>query len=248
LTGITEASRLRFFALIAYYRVSSDRQGRSGLGLEAQREIVESYARRIGTTLLASYTEIESGRRCERPQLALAVSHVRAQAGRVRLIVAKLDRLSRDARFLLELVDSGIVVVFGDLPELSATDIVGRLTLTVLAAIAEFEARRMSQRQKESCAIRRARGDLMGGRDPRSHRLTRDEIRKGNVAATAQHRRNAGAFRKAMRPIAVRFRAEGRTLKEIADDLNTLGYRTRKGKLWTMATIDSLLRVVSEWE
>jgi DNA invertase Pin-like site-specific DNA recombinase len=159
-----------------------------------------------------------------------------------------LDRLSRDARFLLELVDSGIVVIFGDLPDLSASDIVGRLTLTVLAAIAEFEARRMSQRQKEACAIRRARGDLMGGRDPRSHKLTREEIRKGNLAATARHRREAAAFRKAIRPIAMGFRAEGRTLKEIANDLNTLGYRTRKGKLWTQATVDCLIRVAAMWE
>ncbi len=234
--------------LIAYYRVSSDRQGRSGLGLEAQRDIVEAYARRTGTTLAATYTEIESGRRCERPQLALAVAHVRAQAGRVRLIVAKLDRLSRDARFLLELVDSGIVVIFGDLPDLSASDIVGRLTLTVLAAIAEFEARRMSQRQKEACAVRRARGDLMGGRDPRCHKLTWEEIRKGSLASTAYHRRKAAAFRKVMRPIAKSIRAEGRTLKEVAADLNTLGYRTRKGKFWTMATVDLLIRVVSAWE
>lgn len=120
--------------------------------------------------------------------------------------------------------------------------------VAVLAAIAEFEARRMSQRQKEACAIRRARGDLMGGRDPRGHKLTPEEIQKGNLAATAHHRRKAAAFRKAMRPIVKGFRAEGQTLKEVATELNTLGYRTRKGKLWTMATVDILIRMVAVWE
>ena len=121
-TGVAELKRQHTLAampttspsmLIAYYRVSSDRQGRSGLGLEAQRAIVEGYAVKTGNTVVASYTEVESGRRSDRPQLALALMRLKAQAGRARLIVAKLDRLSRDARFLLELVDSGVDVVFG---------------------------------------------------------------------------------------------------------------------------------------
>mgnify|MGYP002075810522 CR=1 FL=1 len=234
--------------LIAYYRVSSDRQGRSGLGLEAQRAIVEGYAVRTGSTVIASYTEVESGRRSDRPQLALALMRLKSQAGRARLIVAKLDRLSRDARFLLELVDSGVDVVFGDFPELAAGDIVGRLTLTVLAAIAEFESRRMSQRQREAAAVRRARGDLMGARDPRSHRLTSEEIKQGNLAATVAHRRKASTFRRAMRPIVAALRDKGQTLKEVATELNTCGYRTRKGKLWTAATVALLTGAAAPWE
>ena len=126
----------------------------------------------------------------------------------------------------------------------------GRLTLTVLAAIAEFESRRMSQRQREAAAVRRARGggDLMGGRDPRSHRLTSEEIKKGSLAATAAHRHRASTFRRAMRPIAATLRDEGRTLKEVATELNTCGYRTRKGKLWTPAMVAVLTGAAAPWE
>jgi DNA invertase Pin-like site-specific DNA recombinase len=173
---------------------------------------------------------------------------LKAQAGRARLIVAKLDRLSRDARFLLELVDSGVDVVFGDFPDLATGDIVGRLTLTVLAAIAEFESRRMSQRQREAAAVRRARGDLMGGRDPRSHRLTSAEIKKGNLSAILARRQRASTFRRAMRPVIATLRDKGRTLKEVANELNICGYRTRKGKLWTAATVALLTGAAAPWE
>jgi len=96
--------------LVAYYRVSTDRQGKSGLGLDAQRAAVAEYARRSGEPVAAEYTEVESGRRCDRPQLAAALS--RAREGGETLVVAKLDRLARDVRLVLELADSGVRLHF----------------------------------------------------------------------------------------------------------------------------------------
>lgn len=144
--------------IIAYYRVSTQRQGRSGLGLEAQQQIVREHACRSGQEIAAEFVEIESGRKCDRPQLALAMT--RARRSGATLVVAKLDRLARDARFLLGIVDGGVGVHFCDLPNLSTGDpITGRLVLTVMAAMAEFEARRIGQRIKEAAAAKRARGE-----------------------------------------------------------------------------------------
>jgi DNA invertase Pin-like site-specific DNA recombinase len=116
--------------LIAYYRVSTDRHGKSRLGLEAQQYAVEAFAKRTGQKITASFTEIESGRRRDHPKLAEALATWRTHG--LTLVVAKLDRLARDVSLILSLVDSGVRIVFLDPPDLSADPIVGRLVLTVL--------------------------------------------------------------------------------------------------------------------
>ena len=126
--------------LIAYYRVSSKRQGRSGLGLEAQQADVAVYARQHGGKLLASYTEVETGKRSDRPELARAIAH--AKRARATLVVAKLDRLARNVAFTSKLMDSGVDFVCCDNPHAT------RLTIHILAAVAEDEARRISERTK----------------------------------------------------------------------------------------------------
>jgi DNA invertase Pin-like site-specific DNA recombinase len=146
---------------IAYYRVSTQRQGESGLGLEAQREAVH---RMIGRPPCAEFTEIESGKRADRPQLAAAIAQAK-QAGAV-LIVAKLDRLARDVRMILSIVDSGVKVRFVDLPDIDTTTATGRLILTVMGSLAEFEARRISERTRDALAAKKARGDRLGSPDP----------------------------------------------------------------------------------
>lgn len=227
--------------IVAYYRVSTDGQRRSGLGLEAQQHAVREYARRVGQPILAEFTEVESGRRPDRPELAKAVARGRLTGAS--LVVAKLDRLTRDVRLLLSLVDSGVRIVFLDLP-VSGDPIVGRLVLTILAAIAEFEARRIGQRIREAFAARRARGLKM-----RAPAWITDAHRRANQPrAVRANRRLAAAFRSSMRPIAGEYRAAGRTLAGVAAAMNDAGYRTRRGKMWTVATVDALLRVVDEWE
>lgn len=146
---------------ISYLRVSTDRQGRSGLGLEAQREAVRRYieSHTQGGTLAAEYVEVESGRKAQRPQLYAALTH--AKRANAAVIVAKLDRLSRNARFLLGIVDSGANVVFCDLPQIPAGPM-NRLMLTLLAGVAEFEAGLISQRTKAALDAAKARGVKLG--------------------------------------------------------------------------------------
>lgn len=229
--------------LVAYYRVSTDRQGRSGLGLEAQQAAVREYGSRVADAIAAEYTEVESGRSRRRPVLAQAVALARSSGSR--LVVAKLDRLARDAAFLLALLDSGVSVVFLDLPELSAGDpIMSRLVLTVLAAIAEFEGRRIGQRVKEALARYKARGGKLGAADPRcpGRRIaTPDQQREYARLATEGRRRKAAEFRAAVRPVAEELRRT-RSLSGVAAEMNLLGYRSRRGKAWTAGLVDSLLR------
>lgn len=149
---------------------------------------------------------------------------------------------------LYVLRDSGVSVAFGDLPGLAAGDpIVGRLTLTVLSAIAEFEARRIGQRIKEAAAVRRARGDIMGTRDPRCQHMTDAHRRMGAAAAVIAHRKRAAQYRAGMRPIAQLLRDEGHSARGIAAILNERGYRTRRGLPWNGPTVSALLTVLP-WE
>lgn len=140
---------------VGYYRVSTDKQGASGLGLEAQRERVEAYVGDAAGKLVAVYTEVESGKRADRPELAKALAECRLR--RAVLIVAKLDRLARNARFLLGLVE-GLGeggVVFCDLPDIPPGP-VGKLIVGVLAMVAEFEAGMISARTKAALAVVKA--------------------------------------------------------------------------------------------
>ncbi len=225
-------------AIIAYYRVSTSRQGVSGLGLEAQAATVENHAAKTGERICKSYTEIESGRNAARPQLNLAVQHA-TQVGAT-LVVAKLDRLARDAKFLLTLVDTGAKVVFCDLPELATGDpIVGRLTLTVLAAIAEFEGRRIGQRVKEALGRLKERN---GGKAT-WHRpnLTNQHRLAGNKVACKVHKVKYTRYVNMMVPIIKGLEEEGMNLDEIAGELNVRGYKTFKKNDWSKRRVSQLL-------
>ena len=144
--------------LIAYYRVSTARQGVSGLGLEGQVAAVEEYARATGGALLRAYTEVESGKRNDRPELARALADCNDQSAV--LVIAKLDRLARNVYFLSGLMEAGVEFVCCDMPSAN------RLTLHILAAVAEDEARRISERTKAALAAYKARGGLLGSARP----------------------------------------------------------------------------------
>ena len=133
---------------VAYYRVSTDKQGRSGLGLEAQRDAVAGHAASAGGAVVAAFEAVESGRKGDRPQLGLAMAECRARRGV--LLIAKLDRLARDAHFLLGLEKAGIEFVAADIPHAN------RLTIGIMALVAEEEAHATSARTKAARAARHA--------------------------------------------------------------------------------------------
>jgi DNA invertase Pin-like site-specific DNA recombinase len=140
---------------VAYYRVSTQKQGRSGLGLSAQQEAVDSYLNGGNWKIVAAFTEIESGKKADRPELDKALAACRLH--RATLVIAKLDRLARNAAFLLGLRDSGIDFVAADMPNAN------RLTVGIMAMVAEDEAQRISERTKAALAAAKKRGVKLGG-------------------------------------------------------------------------------------
>jgi DNA invertase Pin-like site-specific DNA recombinase len=139
---------------IAYFRVSTDRQGRSGLGLEAQREAVLAYLNGGSWTMVAEFTEVESGKYADRPQLAAALSACKKH--RAKLVIAKLDRLSRNLAFIATLMDSGVEFVAVDNPHAN------KLTVHILAAVAQHEREAIAQRTKDALQAAKARGKRLG--------------------------------------------------------------------------------------
>lgn len=204
---------------VAYYRVSTQQQGRSGLGLEAQRLAVANYLK--GGTPHAKFQDIESGARNDRPQLQAALSLCRLTGAT--LLVAKLDRLSRNVAFLATLQDSGIRFVCADMPEAN------ELTIHVLAAVAQAERKMISTRVREALAAAKARGRKLGGDRGNlpaagvSGRLRSIEARRGK----------AEARRCDLMPHVEAARASGATtLQGIADYLNGLSIPTARGGTW----------------
>ncbi len=210
--------------LIPYYRVSTRKQERSGLGLEGQQAAVASFAGSQGVRVLAEYTEVESGKRADRPQLAKAIAH--AKRSRATLVVAKLDRLARNVAFTSALMESGVDFVACDNPHAN------RLTIHILAAVAEDEARRISERTKAALAAAKRRGVKLGAARPECRNLTDKARRKGNAGIGS---RGQAAGRRSLRGPArvLRRPAPSFSYQQIADILNMRGERTRRGKPWT---------------
>jgi len=146
--------------VVAYFRVSTQRQGESGLGLEAQREAVLRFLNGGDWKLAKEFTEVESGGKAERPELDAAMRYAKRYGATV--IVAKLDRLARDVQFLLGVLDAGVPLRFVDLPDVTAQGAAGRMILTVMGSVAEFEARRLSERTKAALAAKKTRGEKLG--------------------------------------------------------------------------------------
>lgn len=215
---------------IAYYRVSTQKQGQSGLGLKAQEEAV---ARHLGpdAEIVASYVETESGKRDDRPQLRAALDHCR-RAGAT-LVVAKLDRLARSARFLLEILDSGVEVDFADMPAISGPQ--GRFMLASMANVAELEAGLISQRTRAALAAARARGTRLGGpRGTENLRRHRDAACKASAESRV---RAANERAEAWRSTIESMIAAGMGNKAISDELNERGEPGVSGGRWTATAV-----------
>jgi DNA invertase Pin-like site-specific DNA recombinase len=239
LVAETEANRTmkRAKALIAYYRVSTKGQGPSGLGLEAQRADVAAYAASTGSTIAAEYTEVESGKHAARPELAKALA--RAKRAKGRLVVAKLERLSRNVSFTAALMESGVPFTACDLPEIN------ELTMHIVAAVAQAEAKAISQRTKEALAAAKAHGTLLGSARPDHWRGREDRRRAGQAKATARaaeavRQQSAEAYSDLL-PVLVEYRAFGLSLRAIAAKLNAEGHTTRRGKPWNPMQVKRVL-------
>lgn len=223
--------------LIAYIRVSTTKQGESGLGLEGQRAAVEAYARQCGSRVAGWYTEVESGKRADRPELAKAISH--ARRSKATLCVAKLDRLSRNVEFLARVMNSGCEFCAADMPAAN------KFMLHVMAAVAEHEAKAISERTKTALVAAKARGTLLGSARP-GHWEGREEARlagakAGAAAAAKSHREAASAAYADLVPFVTRLKAEGLSLRAIAGRLNEEGHTTRRGRPWNQVQVSRVL-------
>jgi DNA invertase Pin-like site-specific DNA recombinase len=209
---------------IAYYRVSTKAQGDSGLGLEGQTAAVNNHAQGTGGTILRIYQEVESGKRADRPELLRAIAD--AKRSKATLVIAKLDRLARNVAFLANLMESGVDFVACDNPQAN------RLTIHILAAVAENEAVMISQRTKAALAAYKARGGVLGAARPDCRQLSAEACAKGRKAAAIAIRAKAKAAYEDLAPLIGELKAAGRSLRDIAGVLNAEGHTTRQGKNW----------------
>lgn len=216
---------------IAYYRVSTERQGRSGLGLEAQKAAVLAYLNGGAWQLLAEFTEVESGRRKDRPALAQALETARRQ--RATLVIAKLDRLARNVHFVSGLLEAKVDFVAADMPEADRT------FLQMVSVFAEWEARKISERTKAALAAAKARGRALGWSIQSRAHEQRAAAQKGADANMAR----AALFADNVRPLIASIRATGaKSLQQIADALNARGVGTARGGRWYPTTVKSYIQ------
>lgn len=217
---------------IAYYRVSTNEQGDSGLGIEAQQAKVRELLASRGGELIQEFTEIESGRKPNRPVLADALAA--ARKAKAVLVVAKLDRLARDAelvnRLSKEVAGNGFPgLLFADLPDVDATNAAGRMILGVMAQVAQFEAERIGERTKEALAAAKKRGVQLGGRR--------------EAAVAAAHARKGAAVERAesLRAVITPMVKDNQSQRQIADALNTMGHKTERGAQWSHKTVGRVI-------
>lgn len=203
---------------VAYYRVSTTKQGLSGLGIDVQREAVNKYLNEAKWALVGEFTEVETGKGSNaldrRPQLKQALDLCKKY--KAALLIAKLDRLARNVHFVSGLMESKVKFVALDLPE--AND----LTIHIMAAIAEYEAKRISERTKDALLAAKTRGIKLGTAGAKNL--------KRNIKERQQQ---AQVFAEKLRPILDGYRSAGMTQERQVAALNELGISTPRGKTWT---------------
>lgn len=220
---------------VTYFRVSTERQGRSGLGLDAQRAAVASFLNGGDWRIAGEFVEIESGAKNNRPKLDQALN-LCSLVGAT-LLIAKLDRLSRDAHFLLGLQKAGVKFVAADMPEAS------EMTVGILAVVAQNERKMISKRTKEALAVAKARGTVLGGR--RANSATLHET--GVAASIAARNATADAFAAKVAMLIRPMQAEGHSLRKIAETLNATSVKTaRPGGTWTSVQVARVLERAPE--
>lgn len=216
-------------AFIAYYRVSTAKQGFNGLGMAAQEAAVQQHLQRVGGTLIGEHREVESGKNDDRPALAEALRHARLT--NATLLIAKLDRLSRDAAFLLTLQKEGVRFVAADLPDAN------NLTVGIMALVAQEEREAISKRTKAALAAAKARGVKLGGK-----REGACDIAQHQGKGVAVVKDKADAFAASVAPTVRAIQAGGKTsLRQIADELNRQRVATARGGTWAAPAVKNLL-------
>lgn len=212
---------------VTYLRVSTDRQGRSGLGLDAQRQAVRDYVAGKGS-ISTEFVEIESGKKNDRPQLARALAEAK-RTGSI-LLIAKLDRLARNVAFIANLLESGVEIAAADMPQAN------RFLLHVMAAVAEHEAKMISERTKAALAAAKARGTVLGWAIP----ARREEQRRAATAGAARNATKADQHAANVLPVIRQIASEGASLRHIAEQLNARGVKTARGGSWHASTVRNI--------
>ncbi|MGO8915394.1 MAG: recombinase family protein [Stellaceae bacterium] len=214
---------------VSYLRVSTARQGRSGLGLDAQRQAVEQFLNGGNWVLTKEFVEVESGKRSDRPQLEKALRLCKVTGAK--LVIAKLDRLSRDAHFLLGLQKAGVPFVAADMPEAN------EMVVGIMAVVAQAERKMISERTKAALQAARRRGVKLGNPNGAAH------LRGlGNAAATAAVRQNAVHRAENVAPVIADILAAGITsVGGIAAELNRRGILTARGGNWHPTSVRRVL-------
>lgn len=210
---------------VAYYRVSTAKQGQSGLGLQAQREAVAVYLNGGDWQLIAEFTEVETGKGsnalAKRPELQRAIAY--AKKNKATLVIAKLDRLARNVHFIAGLLESGADFVAADMPEAD------RAMIQMMSVFAELEARRISERTKAALAQAKKNGVKLG--NPQlAETLNKPRIEKAN------------AFAEGMRSILTGFKAQGMTQRAMLAELSRMGFKTPRGNEWSLLQLQNTLK------
>lgn len=214
---------------VAYLRVSTQKQGFSGLGLEAQKEIIKNY---LHTKIpIAEFTEVESGRKTDRPKLKDALALCRTTGAT--LIVAKLDRLARNVSFLSNLLESDVDIVFCDFPQAN------KMVLHILAAISQYEAELTASRTKAALQAKKARGEKLGNpehlMDKHEQAIAKSNQTNSNKAKNNPNNKRAVAFLKVMI-------SQEKSLQEMTNILNSEGFVTTQGCRFVPATVKRLIK------
>jgi DNA invertase Pin-like site-specific DNA recombinase len=220
--------------IVAYYRVSTKKQITS---FDVQRETIEQFAGAHNANLIASYREVESGRKRNRPQLLKALEH--AKYSGAKLVVAKLDRLARDVNFMSSLMEAGVDFAICDFPEATP------LLIHLLAAIAEYEAKLIRDRTRDALRQRKRDGILLGSHRPEHWKLREDRrlagAAKGNQRSAAVRSARANERLQFFRAKIVELQQNGKSYEEIAYELNSQSFTTPRGKRFTKSTISKIL-------
>lgn len=227
---------------IGYFRVSTRQQQQSGLGLEAQRDAVDRYATMMDGEVIESYTETESGKQNNRPELSKALSACELTGAT--LVISKLDRLSRNAAFLLKLRDSGVRFIAADMPDANET------TVGIMAVLAEDERKRISRRTKEALAVAKRRLEAEGRRlgNPNGAEALR-RAGKGNAAAIEAISVATREYAMRMKPVIQELNAMGVvSLRDLSRALTKRHIQTRRGGKWHPSTVSGLIKHIAALE
>ena len=211
---------------VAYFRVSTQRQGASGLGLAAQRTSVNGYIYNRGE-IVAEFTDVESGKKNNRPQLLEAIAHCKERGGV--LLIAKLDRLTRNVAFIFTLRDSGVEFVCADMPEANT------LTIGVMATMAQHEREVIGDRTRKALAEKKRAGFVLG----KPENLTLEAVQKGLQVRQQNAREHENNRRAAA--LATSLRESNRSWSEVARMLNEYGFRTRRGKQFQAVQVQRII-------